>query len=1186
MRRIYIVSIISIILLLANLSSEYIFFQQNEITWVEKIQKRVSAQENIADKTLLKISENPDWLSQTNEEVIYLTFKNGELKYWSDEINDVYQLYERIYFGDNIVKLGNTYYVKRKLFSSGLEHFALISIQDKFQYKTKYLQDKYSSFLKIPDSNFDKISFYFDSEFQGHIIRNKEGNALFTINFAADYQEQTGRILLIVGYIIVFLSLFYVYTLLLKQANSWRQQLKIIISFLLLLLCIRTLILYAGFPAVIAQLPIFNDYTNISIFRVNIGDVIMIIFCISEIFSLTLYNLKINFTQQIEKKYIYILASIFIFLILIYVDVFKFASQLVIDDLDAYINLSSFISTYGISLFAFVVICIIGQLLLVSTFTYSSIFKQIFTLRENIIIIILSSIIFVLFNNIMNTSSIDNIDYVFVILGIIVVSICHYKLSDNHLQHLYLISIFMLSLYTVFVTQKLEYNKEKSRRIEFAKELIAERDYSFEEQLPKIEDIIKQSKYLSLLIQERRFVEAVQLLNTDLLNISGYNYSLHISFKNKNKKNYQSQNQQKDIDKYGTLIPNTNFYTISKFDGITSYIGRIDYNDYILYLGFSTTHDEDKRGYVRALSRFIYLNKDKYYDYSYAKYTDGILASYKGVYVYTKRLDRLTQYSEEVFFTKDKYSHLYYPIEDNNVLILSVPNRISRLYYFNVFCTFFIYMILASYGLYFFKIKSRKEKYKLSLQNQIKNSTILLIFVLLAILVTLTLVVNSRTVEQSRRNTSLELITFTCNQIDAITKYGDNMILSIAEAITDIGKSLSIDINIYDSKGRLVISTYPDIFKQHLDGMIINPRAYHKIMINGESSYLEEETIGEIQCMSSYMPIYLGRNMYIIHIPYFKINDNLIYDISFIAISTINMVLIIMILAFIFSELIANRVVQPLRMINEKLSLTSIGGKNEKLNYHKKNEIGMLVNEYNNMVDKLDNSIEQLARSERETAWQEMARQIAHEVKNPLTPMKLNIQFMQRAVEHEEPEKFQERFREYAKGLIEQIDDMAKTASAFSDFAKISIANKEVINIDELVVSCVKLFENSVDEIHCRVTSNSFVFADKEQLKRVFINIIKNAEQSIPQNRMGKIDVYVIRQEDKVKITICDNGIGIPPEIQQKIFTPNFTTKNSGTGLGLAISHKIIEDINGEITFLSNIDKGTEFTITLSVYDI
>lgn len=395
-----------------------------------------------------------------------------------------------------------------------------------------------------------------------------------------------------------------------------------------------------------------------------------------------------------------------------------------------------------------------------------------------------------------------------------------------------------------------------------------------------------------------------------------------------------------------------------------------------------------------------------------------------------------------------------------------------------------------------------------------------------------------------------------------------------------------IDINIYSLDGELVATSRPDIFELDFRGSLINPRALQAINKQGATSYIEREDIGELNYMAAYMPLVLDNGKtYILNVPYFAQNDELNLDIIIMIVITVNIAIIMMVVAFVLSGLLAERVTKPLKLVNDKLRKMRIGGKNEKISYKDKDELGVLVQEYNNMVDKLEESISQLARTERESAWREMARQIAHEIKNPLTPMKLNIQFMLRSLQMEDTEKFKQRFKDLSAMLMEQIDNMAATASTFSDFAKMSVTHNEVLKLDEVLRNCSLLFENAIATIHYDAESNLNVYADREQMRRVIVNLLKNAEQSIPVERQGEVWITLKGIGDQVEIRIKDNGCGIPEDIQKKIFEPNFTTKSSGSGLGLAICRRIIENFGGEIGFTTTLGVGTEFYIIMNKYD-
>jgi nitrogen fixation/metabolism regulation signal transduction histidine kinase len=282
---------------------------------------------------------------------------------------------------------------------------------------------------------------------------------------------------------------------------------------------------------------------------------------------------------------------------------------------------------------------------------------------------------------------------------------------------------------------------------------------------------------------------------------------------------------------------------------------------------------------------------------------------------------------------------------------------------------------------------------------------------------------------------------------------------------------------------------------------------------------------------------------------------------------------------------ISGRLTSPLAMLSKGLSTVGVGKKSEHLTYIGNDEIGELVKQYNRMLDEIEESTHKLANSEREYAWREMAKQIAHEIKNPLTPMKLNVQQLFKSWKDSVPgfDKLLERF---TKNQIEYIDNLSSIASAFSAFAKMPVTNPVEVNILDQIRITLELFKNT-DNVTFSVKwpheSKIVIYADKEQLNGVFSNLIKNGIQSIPSGREGQIMLNLGVKSDKVVVSVSDNGSGIPAELRKNLFTPNFTTKSSGMGLGLSIAKKYIESANGRIWFESEVDKGSVFYFELPV---
>ncbi|MDX1940296.1 MAG: ATP-binding protein [Saprospiraceae bacterium] len=280
---------------------------------------------------------------------------------------------------------------------------------------------------------------------------------------------------------------------------------------------------------------------------------------------------------------------------------------------------------------------------------------------------------------------------------------------------------------------------------------------------------------------------------------------------------------------------------------------------------------------------------------------------------------------------------------------------------------------------------------------------------------------------------------------------------------------------------------------------------------------------------------------------------------------------------------IANSITRPIVRIGEKLKTLQLG-KNEPILWRSQDEIGELITEYNRMIAKLEDSTEQLKQSERESAWREMAKQVAHEIKNPLTPMKLSIQYLQHAAKTN-PQEAEAMMQRVANTLIEQIDGLARIATEFSNFAQMSKPQNEAFTLNEVVQSVFNLFAENPEgntKFELNLPDEPLkVFADKDHVIRVLNNLIKNALQAIPDGRRGRIRVTLSSIEESAILQVEDNGIGIPTEMQEKVFQPNFTTKSSGTGLGLAMSKNIVEATGGKIWLESKVGEGTRFFVAL-----
>ncbi len=397
-----------------------------------------------------------------------------------------------------------------------------------------------------------------------------------------------------------------------------------------------------------------------------------------------------------------------------------------------------------------------------------------------------------------------------------------------------------------------------------------------------------------------------------------------------------------------------------------------------------------------------------------------------------------------------------------------------------------------------------------------------------------------------------------------------------------------IDISLFDEQGRLMVATQQAIYDQGLLAPVMQPKAYALMRSpQPKTLHMEEERVGRLRYISCYTPLRdEGAGIAgFLNVPLFYSQRELDEQISSVVVALINLYAVIFLLSSLLAVFITRWITRAFDVIIRQFGRLALHG-NEPLQWPYDDEIGLLVAEYNKMVRKVEDSVALLARSEREGAWREMARQVAHEIKNPLTPMKLHVQHLQRAIASRQPNALELAART-SDSLLEQINNLSVIASEFADFARIS-DRPEAIDLTDVVRNVVDIYTNE-PSAEVRITAPDtpvYVMADRSQLVRIVTNLMQNAIQSIPEGRPGEVFVGMSREGDEALIRVTDNGEGISLEAQEKLFTPYFTTKTSGTGLGLAMTRQMVEVWGGHISYETSPDKGTTFMIRLPVKEM
>jgi signal transduction histidine kinase len=405
--------------------------------------------------------------------------------------------------------------------------------------------------------------------------------------------------------------------------------------------------------------------------------------------------------------------------------------------------------------------------------------------------------------------------------------------------------------------------------------------------------------------------------------------------------------------------------------------------------------------------------------------------------------------------------------------------------------------------------------------------------------------------------------------------------LIFKDEIYKIAEVHSLQLNLYDLDGTL-LKTSRATFTLDTMQVCIRTEILNELSNTAQHHYIEksQENGETFQSSYSYITDQKSKPLAILNLPYLENDEFLSKELNEFLLRLLYAYSFVLLMAVVIAFLLSKYITKSLKTISDKINATRLEKSNEKIEIgDTSEEINVLVNSYNSMIDELEESAVKLATSEREQAWREMAKQVAHEIKNPLTPMRLTVQNFQRKFDPTD-ENIHKKVDEYSKTLIQQIDTMSSIASAFSNFAKMPAQQNETLN----VVKIVKLALDIFNEEYIEFSSDSediIAKFDRTQLIRVVTNLVKNGIQAIPNNREPKIKVNVRTENNQVIITVSDNGSGVLEENKMKVFEPKFTTKTSGMGLGLAMVKNIVEMHKGTISFESERHKGTTFIVTI-----
>ena len=1150
-----------------------------------------------------------------NDGLYLFIYLNDTLKYWSTKDVPVPLTFSSSEFNKPYVSLGALFdsgkfasFVKQ---GDGYAIVGLVLIKNVHYHENKYLKTAFQKDFGLPDNV--KISPM--QEYDGHPITDKNGQFVWSLIFDGtcfySYQIYLPALAYLLAIIVFFMLLDSIFGIL-KTPTSKNLFFP---ALALILAGLRFAMQHWKIPEVFYDLDFFTPVYFASAWFPSLGELCLWSIFIS-FFVLEIYRF-LKFPSFYKRKWVYFVyvGLSFMIVIIAFFAIGILLKLLVINSFEIFEGPNRMLSLNVLSLFGYTIILIF----LVSFYLLLDkavlLCKKELTFYQFLIsyIIVLSVVVIV-----WRVSGL-HINLISVFLLSVLALLVGYsrmkrvmKLNYSH----YITVIFIVSLFTSMYINRHSYEKYEDQKKVLATNLASQHDLITEFLLRDI------TERLILDLETDVFQDVVYndfQFSTDYPNVLNYILRQHFYTMYWSRYRFncwvcndvtQLEVDQRSrncvrlfsnmIETMGTQLARSQFWYIDRPNNVSSYLGwfRAEKEGEAplhLFIEFWPSGDWDEVGYFELLLDDRLAKGNNLKGYSYAKYWNNRRITQYGDYGYNLKGD-IFQNGHGDYYTveADGMEHLVYRPDKSNMVILSSysPKLSDQIINFSYIFIFFFTII--SISLLIVHFSGIRRRFQWNFHNKIQYSMIAIMVVSFAVIEVFTVA----TVNRQYRKKNIDIVSEKMRAIHTELKDWIPLIQRYLTEKDDADKEMIsgwlkayqrlffTDVNLFDARGQLIATSLPEIFDRGMTGKQINPDAYIKLAYEQRVSIIELEAIGGMNYISAYSLFVDNENRVIafLNLPYFTQQGTLTEEISNVIVSLLNFYMVIILITVIVSVLMSNQITLPLMMLQEKFRNIKLGEKNETILYESRDEVGGLVKEYNRAIEELARSASRLARSERESAWREMARQIAHEINNPLTPMKLSVQHLKRAYDNKS-ERFNEYMEKISRSLVEQIDTLSAIATEFSNFAKMPVAQNERFDLLDQINTVIPLF--AIDDNKRAFHTNfhgmerAIIFADKEQISRVFMNMFKNALQAIPRDRQAEILVDVLKINRIIWVRIKDNGMGIPTEMQEKIFRPNFTTKSSGMGVGLSIVRSIIESADGTINFKTRQGVGTTFMISL-----
>jgi two-component system nitrogen regulation sensor histidine kinase NtrY len=1156
----------------------------------------------------------------TQKGIWFITLTNGELSFWSG-IKVIPEFPATIKEGYSFSKEANGYYEVVKKTEGNFSAIFFIPVKSNYAFVNQYLQNTFATDL-LHDNNIEIADFTDKNVYE---IFSTTNSYLFSvkvnhgeINLTFFYYELAIWILTLISFCILVHNIC-------RYISEKGYPIVSLIFLAVFIVAIRFVNLYYGWPDFTYKLSVFNPvFYGSSTAYPSLGD-----FCINILFicwfTVYLYSQRNKLFNKVPGKvlsYLVFFGGIII-LIAVSTALLNLFLGLVINskisfDVSNVLNLS-FFSLLGVLMlcFSFLIFYLLSEVFLTIAF------RLLIPNTQKALLFI-----FVIFLTTVVSAFYQQFSLFYILWGIIVFTRAYaYRYKGAQLDPGSLAVIILIcALISSIKLNYFESVKEKGIRIGFIQKLEVPDDANADDIFKKIEqqiitdptiiqhfkDSIHNSDYLKTRLQKLYFNGY----------LSKYEFKVH-EFNNHEEpvstdKSY-GLSDFKSLVLYSSYKVSGYFYRANESFGFLNYFAILPVMQNNELLGTIVIELKSKPQQVNTSFPALLVDgqledEDEFKGYSYAFYSDGKLLSQSGNYVYnvvnTDLQGQLKKYvlkttennNNELYSRFATFSHLIYKPSERNLIVVSKEENAlyfgitSMTFFFVVFLLFSVFAIIIRWlwiRLRILTIKNDKIKWSFKINSDlILYKTRIQFSMVFAVVATLILVgfitfFSISTQYQTQQDKTIrDKITgiVTAFENGPFTKYLNGVNEDSQPDFDDFASRYSTDLALFDLEGNELVTTEPKIYENGLQARRMNARAFINLNKLQKSEYLNEEVIGRLNYKAAYMSVRNSKNETVayLQLPYFSNEADYKQRIGSLLNIMINVYAVVFVAIGLFAVFIARQITAPLNFIQYSLSKTMYGKKNEPIRWDRDDEIGSLVKEYNKMISMLESSAQKLAQSERESAWREMAKQVAHEIKNPLTPLKLGLQLLDKSWKDKDP-KFDQKFEKFSKSFVEQIESLSSIASEFSAFAKMPETKLEKLNIFDILSQAVTIFKemDNIKILYQAPEEPFFINADRDQLLRCFNNLLKNAIEATMPNRPGIIEINYMVTSKNILLTIKDDGEGIREGLREKIFEPNFTTKSSGTGLGLAFVKNSVENAGGKVWFETTVGSGTTFYFSL-----